>query len=119
VIWTSRIACAGYVPEVFDCKERVSLCVEKYIPNQWIIQLQDHSPVSLSPQVFRKSLKLPKPTLTFKREDCGDLLKKHENDLDLFPEFLENLTSIPEDITRFHVNSFKNPFRKFPGYSPE
>jgi hypothetical protein len=112
VIWTSEIARAGCVPEVFDCKELVSWCTEKYIPSQWIIQLQDHSPISLSPQVFRKMLKLPEPTLTFKGEDCRDFLKKHDNDLDLLPEFLENPMAIPEDITRLQVNSFKNPFRE-------
>jgi hypothetical protein len=31
VIWTSRIARVGCVPEVFDCKEVVSWCAGKYI----------------------------------------------------------------------------------------
>jgi hypothetical protein len=33
-------------------------------------------------------LKLPEPTLTFKEEDCKDFLKKYNNGLNLFPEFL-------------------------------
>jgi hypothetical protein len=82
VIWTSEISRAGCVPEVFDYKELVAWCIEKYIPSQHIIQLQDHSPISLSPQVFRKMLKLPEPTLTFKGEDYNDFLKKHDNDMD-------------------------------------
>jgi hypothetical protein len=48
IIWTSEIAHAGCVPEVFDCKEQVAWCVEKYVPSQRIIQLQYHSPISLS-----------------------------------------------------------------------
>jgi hypothetical protein len=55
-------------------------------------------------------LKLPEPTLTFKGEDCRIFLKKHDNVLDLFPEFLENLATVPKDITRIQVDSFKNPF---------
>jgi hypothetical protein len=90
----------------------VSWCAKKYIPIQWIIQLQDHSLVFLSPQVFCKMLKLPKPTLTFKGKDCRDFMKKHNNILDLLPDFLENPTDIPEDITRLQVNSFKNPFQE-------
>jgi hypothetical protein len=39
-------------------------------------------------------------------------LKKHDNNLDLFPKFLENPSTILEDITRLQVNSFKNPFRE-------
>jgi hypothetical protein len=54
VIWTSGIARAGCVPEVFYCKEVVSWCAEKYISRQRVIPLRDHSLVSLSPQVFQK-----------------------------------------------------------------
>jgi hypothetical protein len=110
VIWTSEIARTGCVPKVFNFKDLVAWCAEKYIPSQQIIQLQDHSPISLSPQVFRKMLKLLEPTLTFKGEDCLDFLKKNDNVLDLFPKFLENPTVVPEDITRLQVDSFKNPF---------
>jgi hypothetical protein len=34
VIWTSEIVHACCVPEVFECKEFVSWCAEKYIPSQ-------------------------------------------------------------------------------------
>jgi hypothetical protein len=112
VIWTSGIARVGCVPEVFDCKEIVAWCVDKYVPNQRIIQLQGHSLISLSPQVFRKMLKLPEPTLTFKGEDCREFLKKYNNGLDLLPEYLENPASVPTDITRIQVESLKNPYRE-------
>jgi hypothetical protein len=62
-------------------------------------------------------LRLPEPTLTFKGEDCREFLKKHDNGLDLLPEFLENPTVVPEDITRLQVSSFKNPFGKLLGFS--
>jgi hypothetical protein len=90
----------------------VSWSTEKYIPNQWMIQLQYHSPISLLPQVFRKMLRLLEPTLTFKGEDCRDFLKKYDDGLDLLPKLLENIMAIPEDITRFQVILFKNPFRE-------
>jgi hypothetical protein len=112
VIWTSGIARAGCVPEVFDCKEVVSWCAEKYIPSQRIIPLRDHSPVSLSPQVFRKMLKLSEPTLTFRGQDCKQFLEKHDNGLDILAEFLEDPTTVPQDITKLQVSSFRNPFRE-------
>jgi hypothetical protein len=112
VIWTSGIARAGCVPEVFDCKEVVSWCAEKYIPGQRIIPLRDHSPVSLSPQVFREMLKLSKPTLTFRGQDCKQFLEKHDNGMDILADFLEDPTTVPEDITRLQVSSFRNPFRE-------
>jgi hypothetical protein len=112
VIWMSGIARAGYVLEVFDCKELVAWCVERYIPSQWIIQLRDHSSVSLSPHVFHNMLRLIEPMLTFKGEYCIELLKKHENGLDLLHELLDILMTFPEDITRLQVGSFKNPFQE-------
>jgi hypothetical protein len=112
VIWASESAHAGCVPEVFDCKYLIAWCMDKCVLIQRIIQLQVHSLVSLSLQVFRKVLKIPEPTLIFKGEDCKDLFKRHNNGLDLFHEYLENPVSIPEDITRIQVDSFKNPFRE-------
>jgi hypothetical protein len=100
VIWTSGIARAGYVPEVFDYKEVVSWCTKKYIPGQRIIPLRDHSPVSLSPQLFYEMLKLLKPTLTFRGKDCNQFLENHNNGLDILANFLKDSTTVPEDITK-------------------
>jgi hypothetical protein len=55
-------------------------------------------------------LRPPETTLTFKGKDCREFLKKHDNGLDLLPEFLENLAIVPEDVTRLQVGSFKNTF---------
>jgi hypothetical protein len=49
VIWTSGIARAGCVPEVFYCKDLVSWCADKFILDTIIISLRDRSSVSLSP----------------------------------------------------------------------
>jgi hypothetical protein len=110
MIWTSGTALVGCVLEVFNCKEIVAWCVDKYIPNQRAIQLQVHSPIYLSPQVFHKMLKLLETTLAFKGKDYIDILKKHGNGLDLLLEYLENPTSIPVDITRIQVDFLKNPY---------
>jgi hypothetical protein len=57
-------------------------------------------------------LRLPEPTLTFKGEYCRELLKKHDNRLDLLPEFLENPTTVSKEITRLQVGLFKNHFQE-------
>jgi hypothetical protein len=51
-------------------------------------------------------LKLPEPNLTFKGEDCREILKKYNNELDLMPKYLENPAYIPTNITIIHVDSF-------------
>jgi hypothetical protein len=99
VIWTSEIAHAGCVPKVFDCKDLVSWCADKFIAEKIIIPLHDGSFVSLSPQVFLHMLKLTEPILTFKGEYCKQFLAKHNNGLDLLPHFLERPNLVPEDIT--------------------
>jgi hypothetical protein len=75
-------------------------------------ELRDLSHVSLSPQVFRKMLRLLEPTLTSRGEDYKEFLKNHDNELDLLPKFLEDLMTVPEDIIRLQVSSFRNPFRE-------
>jgi hypothetical protein len=77
-----------------------------------IILLQDHSYVSLSPQVFCQMLRLLEPTLTFKGEDCKQFLANHNNGLDLLPHLLEEPILVLEDITSLQVSSFRNPFRE-------
>jgi hypothetical protein len=112
IIWTSGISHVGCVPEVFDYKELVSWCADKYISGQRIIQLRDHSSVSLSPPVFRQMLRLPEPTLMFRGEDSKKILRKHNNSVDLLPKFLEDPMAVPEDITNLQASSFRNPFRE-------
>jgi hypothetical protein len=72
--------------------------------------LQNHSFVSLSPQVFRQILRLSEPTLTFNGEDFRQLLRKNNNGLDLLLDFLEDPMAVPEDIIDLQVSSFKNQF---------
>ena len=38
-IWTSGIAHVGCVPKVFDCKEVVTWCVDKFVHNRRMISL--------------------------------------------------------------------------------
>jgi hypothetical protein len=54
-------------------------------------------------------LRLSEPTLTFRGIDCKQFLKKHDNGLDFLPEFLEDQTTVPKDITKLQVSSFRNP----------
>jgi hypothetical protein len=54
----------------------------------------------------------PKPTLTFRGEDCKQFLVEHNNRLDLLLLFLENLNIVPEDITSMQVSSFRNLFHE-------
>jgi hypothetical protein len=112
VIWTYGIACAGYVPEVFDCKELVSWCANKFILDKRLIPPRDSSSVSLSHQVFHQMLRLSEPTLTFRGENCKQFLAKHNNGLDILPHLLEDSIVVPKDIRSFQVSSIRNPFRE-------
>jgi hypothetical protein len=115
VIWSYGITRVGCVHKVFDFKEVVSWSAKKYIPSQRIIPLCNHSSFSLSPQVFRKMLKLSKPTLTFRGQHCKQFLEEHENELDILVKFLEDPTIVPEDITKLQISSFINPFQELLG----
>jgi hypothetical protein len=86
--WTSGIALVGCVPEVFNCKDIVSWCIDKFIQNQRVILLHNKSHISLAPSTFRKMLKLLEPTITFKEDEARSFLKEKNNRLELLQEYL-------------------------------
>jgi hypothetical protein len=92
------ISLAGCVPEVFDSKELVSWCIDKFDKNQRIIQLQGESPISLAPSVFKKMLRLPEMTMTFKGDEAKYFLKERNGGWELLQQYLEDPTS---DARRF------------------
>jgi hypothetical protein len=118
-VWTSGIALAGCVPEVFDSREIVSWCVDKYDQNRRIIQLQGESLVSLSPSVFKRMLKLLEPTIMFKGDEARSFLKERNNGLELLQEYLEDPTMMPEDLSNIQVSLLKNPYREIAWIFPE
>ena len=68
LIWTSGITLAGCVPEVTEFKEIVQWCVDNFIFEWKIIQLEGHQPISLAPSTFSEMLRLSTPTMRFKNE---------------------------------------------------
>jgi hypothetical protein len=45
-------------------------------------------------------LKLPEPTITFKRDEARSFLKEKSNRLEILQEYLEYPSTMPEDISR-------------------
>jgi hypothetical protein len=111
IVCTLGFSLVGCVPEVFYSKEIVSWCVDKFVSSRRVIQLQSGSFISLVSLVFRKMLKLTKPTNTFKGEEARNFLKKKNNGLNLLQEYLEDPVTILVDISRTLVILLNNPYR--------
>jgi hypothetical protein len=111
-IWTSGIAKAGCVPEVFDATELVSWCIDKYEKNQRIIQLQGQSPISLAPSTFKKMFRLPEPTMTFKVDEAKEFLKTRNGGWDLLQQYLEDPTTMPEYLSTIQVSQLRKPYQE-------
>jgi hypothetical protein len=77
------IACVGCVPKSFDCKEIVTWCVDKFVQNRRTIMLHNGSPISLAPSIFKKLLKLPNSTLTYKGNKTITFLKGRNNGIEI------------------------------------
>jgi hypothetical protein len=108
-VWTSGIVLAGCVPEVFECKDIVTWCIDKFIQNKRVITFS--SPISLVPSIFREMLKLSEPNLVYKGEEARNFLKRKNNGIKLLQEYLHDPASMPEDISRIQVSSLKNPYK--------
>jgi hypothetical protein len=57
-------------------------------------------------------LKLLEMTITFKGGKSKSFLKEKNNGLKLLQEYLEDPSTIPEDISKIQASSFKNPYRE-------
>jgi hypothetical protein len=57
-------------------------------------------------------LKLPELTVTFKGDEARSFLKEKNNGLELLQEYLEDPSTMPEDISRIQVSLLKNPYEK-------
>jgi hypothetical protein len=55
-------------------------------------------------------LKLRELTITFKGEEARSFLKEKNNGLELLQEYLEDPSTMLEDISRIQVGSLKNPY---------
>jgi hypothetical protein len=75
------------------------VCADNFIQNQREILLHNRSHISLAPSNFRNMSKLPEPTITFKRDEAISFIKVKNNELELLQENLEDLSTIPEDIS--------------------
>jgi hypothetical protein len=111
-IWTSEITSVGCVPEVFDYKELILWCIDKFDKNQRIIQLQGESLISLTPSIFKRTFKITKPTMTFKGDKAKDLLKAINGGLEILQEYLEDPLLMPEDLLAIQVSLLKNPYQE-------
>jgi len=90
----------------------VTWWVEKIVQNKAIIPLQSRSPISLTPLIFKKMLKLPKPNLTYKGEDAINFLRGKNNGIELLQEYIQDPTMISEDLSRIQVSSLKDAYRE-------
>jgi hypothetical protein len=87
-VWTSGIALAGCMPEVSYFKELILWCIDNFNNEKRIIQLQGKTPISLAPTVFRRMLRLPEPTMTFKSSEEDAFLKANHGGSNILDSFL-------------------------------
>ena len=57
-------------------------------------------------------LKLPEQTITFKGDEARSILKEKDSGLELLQEYLEDPTTMPQDISNIQGISLKNPYQE-------
>jgi hypothetical protein len=108
----SGITLVGCVPEVFYYKDIFTWCVDKFVENQRTVTLWNGSPISLARTVFKKLLKLPDLTLTYKGDKARTFIKGRNNGIDLLQEYLQDPAAMPQDLFRIQVSSLKDPYQE-------
>jgi hypothetical protein len=82
-VWTSGIVLAGCGPEVFECKDIITWCVDNIIQNRRVISLQNTYPISLVPSIFIEMLKVIDLNLVYKGEEARNFLKRKNNGIEI------------------------------------
>jgi hypothetical protein len=110
-VWNLGIVLTGCALEVFECNNILTRCVNKLIQNIRVIVLQNSSPISLAPSIFREMLKLLEPNLVYKGEEAINFLKIKNNGIEILQEYLHDPATMPEDISIIQVISLKKPYK--------
>jgi hypothetical protein len=101
------------MPKVSYFKELILLCVDNFNNEKRIIQLQGKTPISLAPTIFRRMLRLPEPTTTFKSLEEDAFLKANHGGMKILDNFLLNSLEYSENSTHIEVCSLKYPYKEF------
>jgi hypothetical protein len=112
IVWTSGIVRAGCVPEVFDTKDLVIWCTDNFEKDQRIIKMNGRSSISLGPPTFNQMLKLSKPTAIFKVEEAKNFIKAKNGGRDIFPQCLEDPSTMSKDLSLIQVSHLKKPYKE-------
>jgi hypothetical protein len=71
----SGITLEGYILEVYDFKDLISWCIDKFEKNKKIIQLQGEYSISLAPLVFKRIIRVTESRINFKGIEAQEVLK--------------------------------------------
>jgi hypothetical protein len=70
------------------------------------------SSISLGLPTFKKMPKLPKPTAIFKVEEAKNFIKVKNGGRYILPQYLEDPSTIPEDLSLIHGSQLKKPCKE-------
>ena len=86
----------GCMPKVFGLSELVLWCENNFNALKRTIQVGDNTilPISLSPIVFQKMLRLPEPNKELKIPKADDFITNHGARKRLLPHFTDSLSGV-------------------------
>jgi len=103
----------GCIPEVSYFKDLVLCCVDHFNNDKRIIQLQGKMPISMAPTVFRRMLRIPKPTTKFESSEVDTFLKANHRGTKILENFIFKPSNYFENSTHIEVCSFKYTYKEF------
>ena len=86
----------------FDASRRTILVGDNTIP-----------PINLNPLMFQRMLRLPETNKELKLHEENDYLTNHGGPKRLLPYFINLLSRLKLNTSRFDIDVLKDPFREF------
>lgn len=91
--------------------EFVWWCAKHFDPENRIIGAV--KPISLSPMVFHRMLRLPEANKEFRITEANGLITNQGGPKRLFPQFTDSLSRIKTNSFHFDIGLLKEPFKEF------
>lgn len=105
----------GCMPEAFGVLEFVLWCAKFSDASKRTIQVDDntHHPISLSPLVFWKMLRLLEPNKELKLPEVDDFVTNYGGPKILLPYFVDSLFGLKLNSFQSDIDILKEMFREF------
>ena len=114
-IWTTWLVNVGCVPHIFNYRELVSWCAQRFDCRTRMIKvtIKGKNPVLLTLKVFNKMICLPTTNKPFNIEEVDTFLAFQAGGANILGEFVLPSANVSSDLSGIDITLLQEPYQEF------